>query len=205
MDHDEPPLKRSRGTSSSTQPSAFANPDEFVQRAQNVSVPLPRTPEQPVPAQPDGRQGGGASDHWLQYRTHHISDAKRPSNVASKSDFPTRSKSGLPQKLETVSAQSSRLVSLQNEITESPATTPLQPPRCNGQSRGVYSVLRSDVEQRSFAHTVSRSSRIHLNTAISVFLMCHIQCPARLQFHPPCCCARSRGSCCCTRSQSNAN
>ena len=47
MDHDEPPLKRSRDTSSSTQPSAFANPNEFVQRAQNVSVPLPRTPEQP--------------------------------------------------------------------------------------------------------------------------------------------------------------
>ena len=36
--------------SSSTQQFDFANPDEFVQRARNVSVPLPRTPEQPVPA-----------------------------------------------------------------------------------------------------------------------------------------------------------
>ena len=32
---------------------------------------------------------------------------------------------------------------------------PLQPPRCNGKGRGVHSVLRSGVEQRSFAHTVS--------------------------------------------------
>ena len=29
------------------------------------------------------------------------------------------------------------------------------PPRCNGKSRGVHSVLRSGVEQRSFAHTIS--------------------------------------------------
>ena len=36
--------------SSSTQQFDFADPDECVQRAQNVSVPLPRTPEQPVPA-----------------------------------------------------------------------------------------------------------------------------------------------------------
>ena len=43
--------KRPRDTpSSSTQQFDFANPDEFVQRARNVSVPLPRTPEQPVPA-----------------------------------------------------------------------------------------------------------------------------------------------------------
>ena len=51
MDLDEPSLKRPRDTpSSSTQQSDFANPDEFVQRARNVSVPLPKTPEQPVPA-----------------------------------------------------------------------------------------------------------------------------------------------------------
>ena len=51
MDLDEQPSKRSRDTpSSSTQQSDFDNPDEFVQRARNVSVPLPRTPEQPVPA-----------------------------------------------------------------------------------------------------------------------------------------------------------
>ena len=31
---------------------------------------------------------------------------------------------------------------------------PLQPPRCNGKGRGVHSLLRSGVEQRSFAHTV---------------------------------------------------
>ena len=43
--------------------------------------------------------------------------------------------------------------SLQNKTTASPATS-LQPPRCNGNSRGVHSVLRSGVEQRSFAHTV---------------------------------------------------
>ena len=50
MDLDEPSSKRSRDTPSGTQQSDFANPDEFVQRAQNVSVPLPRTPVQPVPA-----------------------------------------------------------------------------------------------------------------------------------------------------------
>ena len=51
MDLDEQPSKRPRDTpSSSTQQFDFANPDEFVQRARNVSVPLPRTPEQPVPA-----------------------------------------------------------------------------------------------------------------------------------------------------------
>ena len=33
MDHDEPPLKRSRDTSSSTQTSAFANPDEFCAKS----------------------------------------------------------------------------------------------------------------------------------------------------------------------------
>ena len=54
MDLDEPPSKRPRDTpSSSTQQFDCANPDEFVQRARNVSVPLPRTPEQPVtPFQP---------------------------------------------------------------------------------------------------------------------------------------------------------
>ena len=31
---------------------------------------------------------------------------------------------------------------------------PLQPPHCNGEGRGVHSVRRSSVEQRSFAHTV---------------------------------------------------
>ena len=51
MDFDEQPSKYPRDTpSSSTQQFDFANPDEFVQRAQNVSVPLSRTPEQPVPA-----------------------------------------------------------------------------------------------------------------------------------------------------------
>ena len=51
MDLDEQPSKRPRDTpSNSTQQSDFDNPDEFVQRARNVSVPLPRTPEQPVPA-----------------------------------------------------------------------------------------------------------------------------------------------------------
>ena len=44
MDLDEQPSKRPRDTpSSSTQQFDFANPDEFVQRARNVSVPLPRT------------------------------------------------------------------------------------------------------------------------------------------------------------------
>ena len=51
MDLDEQPSKRPRDTpSSSTQQSDFDNPDEFVHRARNVSVPLPRTPERPVPA-----------------------------------------------------------------------------------------------------------------------------------------------------------
>ena len=39
-----------RDTSSSSQPSDFDNPEEFVQRARDVNVPLPRTPERPVPA-----------------------------------------------------------------------------------------------------------------------------------------------------------
>ena len=50
MDLDEKPSKRPRDTSSSsTQQFDFDNPDEFVQRTRNVSVPLPRTPEQLVP------------------------------------------------------------------------------------------------------------------------------------------------------------
>ena len=49
MDLDEPQSKRSRDTPSSTQLSDFANPNEIVQRAQNVRVPLPRTPEQNAP------------------------------------------------------------------------------------------------------------------------------------------------------------
>ena len=41
VDLDEQPSKRPRDTpSTSTQPSDFDNPDEFVQRARNVSVPL---------------------------------------------------------------------------------------------------------------------------------------------------------------------
>ena len=43
MDLDEQPSKRPRDTpSSSTQQFDFDNPDEFMQRARNVSVPLPR-------------------------------------------------------------------------------------------------------------------------------------------------------------------
>ena len=61
-----------------------------------------------------GHQGGGASDHWLQYRD--LPHLRRKG----------LSKIGSPKKLQTVSAlsQSSRLVSLQYEITESPATNP---------------------------------------------------------------------------------
>ena len=47
---DAPPLKRSRDTPSSTQPSDFADANEFAQRAQTASVPMPRTPEPVVPA-----------------------------------------------------------------------------------------------------------------------------------------------------------
>ena len=51
VDLDEQPSKRPRDTpSSSTQQLDFDNPEEFVQRARNVSVPMPRTPERPVPA-----------------------------------------------------------------------------------------------------------------------------------------------------------
>ena len=50
MDLDEQPSKRPRDTSSSSQPSDFDNPEEFVQRDPDVNVPLPRTPERPVPA-----------------------------------------------------------------------------------------------------------------------------------------------------------
>ena len=42
MDLDAPPLKRSRDTPSSTQPSDFANSNDFVQRAQ---PPVFRCPE----------------------------------------------------------------------------------------------------------------------------------------------------------------
>ena len=106
-------------------------------------------------------KGGGATDHWLQYRDfpqlrlgcRWISERNLKRYVERRNV----SKTGSPKKLQTVSAlsQSSRLVSLQNKTTESPATNPLQPPRCNEQGRGAYSVLRSGVEQRSFAHAVS--------------------------------------------------
>ena len=46
-------------------------------------------------------------------------------------------KTSSPKKLQTVSvhSQSSRLLSLQSKTTESPTTSPLQPPRCNGKGR----------------------------------------------------------------------
>ena len=51
VDLDERQSKRPHDTpNSSTQQFDFANPDEFVQRAQYVSVPLPITLEQSVPA-----------------------------------------------------------------------------------------------------------------------------------------------------------
>ena len=50
MDLDAPSSKRPRDTSSSTQPSDFVSPNEFAQRAQAASVPLPRTPDPVVPA-----------------------------------------------------------------------------------------------------------------------------------------------------------
>ena len=49
MDLDAPPLKRSRDTPSSTR---FTKSNEFAQRAQTASVPLPRTSE-PVVLAPD--------------------------------------------------------------------------------------------------------------------------------------------------------
>ena len=51
MDLEEQPSKCPRETpSSSTQQLDFDNPEEFVRRAGDVSVPLPRTPERLVPA-----------------------------------------------------------------------------------------------------------------------------------------------------------
>ena len=52
MDLDAPSLKGSRDTSNNTQPSDFANPNEFAQRPQTASVPLLRTPE-PVVLAPE--------------------------------------------------------------------------------------------------------------------------------------------------------
>ena len=52
MDLDTPSLKRSRDTPSSTQPSDFADANEFAPRAQTASVPLPTEPVAPAPETP---------------------------------------------------------------------------------------------------------------------------------------------------------
>ena len=82
---------------------------------------------------------------------------KGPSNDASQKARFSTIKTSSPEKLQTLSvlSQSSRLVSLQKKTIESPATSPVQPQRCNGKGREVHSVLRSGVGQRSFVHTVS--------------------------------------------------
>ena len=50
VDLDVPSSRRSRDTSSITQPSDFIKPSEFAQRAQTAAVPLPRTSDTAVPA-----------------------------------------------------------------------------------------------------------------------------------------------------------
>ena len=51
-------------------------------------------------------------------------------------------------------SQNSHLVAVQNKTSGKILRQPSQPPHCYGKNRGVHSILRSGVEQRSFAHTV---------------------------------------------------
>ena len=107
--------------------------------------------------------GGGATNHRLQYRD--LPPSRRRGRWTSKRtlercvpDAFLHHQNRLSRKVcrpHSVLLQSSRFVSLQKKTTESPATSPVQPPRCNGKCTGVHSVLRSGVGQRSFVHTVS--------------------------------------------------
>ena len=95
--------------------------------------------------------------------THHYYDAEvggplqRPSNDTFKKARSNFTTTGSPQKLQIVSvlSQSSRLVSLQNKTTESPTTSAYNHHVAREKIRGVHSVLRSSVDQRSVAHTIS--------------------------------------------------
>ena len=109
-----------------------------------------------------GLGGGGATSQRLQYRA--LPQSRRRGRWTSARtlercvpDASPHHQSQLSREVRrplSVLSQSSRLVSLQ-KTTESPATSPVQPPRCNGKGTGVHCVLRSGVGQRSFVHTVS--------------------------------------------------
>ena len=110
-----------------------------------------------------GLRGGGATDHWLQYRD--VPQLRRRGRWTSEQRLVKGTfkkgrfyfiKTCSPKKLQTVSvlSESSPRFFAEQAHGES-RHRPLQPPRCNGKSGGVYSVLRGGVEQRSFAHTVS--------------------------------------------------
>ena len=66
-------------------------------------------------------------------------------------------KAGSPRTLQTVSGLSHKLAPrfFAEQDNRESRHQPLQPPRCNGKSGKVHSVLRTGVERRSSAHTVS--------------------------------------------------
>ena len=110
-----------------------------------------------------GLRGGGATDHWLQCRD--LPPLRRRGRWTSARNLERNIQEGtflLHQNhlSKVVADRLSALVELAprffaEQDYEGAHHQPLQPPRCNGKSRGVHSVLRSGFEQRSFALTVS--------------------------------------------------
>ena len=87
MELDAPPLKRSRDTSSSTQPYDFANLHEFAQRVQTANVPMPRNPE---PARASSGDSFPASATWKRCTRDNTVASQRRSHPfdATVSKFP---------------------------------------------------------------------------------------------------------------------
>ena len=120
-----------------------------------------------------GLGGGGATDHWLQYRD--LPQLRRRGRWTSERTLDRYIQEGTFQlhqnRLPTeIANRLSALADLAPRFSpeqdcERPRHQPLQPPHCHGKDRGVHSVLRSGVEQRSFAHTVlPLGARSHTST-----------------------------------------
>ena len=100
-----------------------------------------------------GLRSGGAADHWLPFRDS--PPLRRRSRWTSERILEKHSRRDVSTSSKPVLQSSCRLAPrfFAEQDYGGPAT--LQPPHCDGKSRGVHSVLRSGVEQRSVAHTVS--------------------------------------------------
>ena len=114
-----------------------------------------------------GLRGGGATDHWLQYRD--LPQLRRRGRWTSGRTLEryiyiyiqegtflfhqNQLSKEVADRLSALAELAPRFFAEQDY--EESRHQPVQPPLCNGKGRGVHSALRSGVEQRSIAYTVS--------------------------------------------------